>query len=184
MFGADTPILTGVSMKYILFFSETIYIYNVYITPENHCYCLLPPTMCTAWWVSTNFDHSYTFRERRKQRAANTKWKPMCVLYLYIDIRRIPRIVSSQEWASECSPRFEALFSTPGELFRLLLPLPCRARLTREGLPGGLLEDSCGRRKRKSMRNRLNVGTFMSASEYEALIIRRRCGTKLRLYIR
>ena len=40
-----------------------------------------------------------------------------------------------------------------------------------------------GLRKRRLMRNRLNVGAFMPASEYETLT-RRLCGQKLRLYIR
>ena len=71
--------------------------------------------------------------------------------------------MSSRDWNSECFPRFEVLFSTRGGPFRLLLPLPCPPASTSpgEGLPGGLLEGSCGRRKRRSMSNRLNVGTFM-----------------------
>ena len=42
------------------------------------------------------------------------------------------------------------LFSTRDGPCRLLLPLPCPPAWTSpvEGLPGGLLEDSCGRRKR------------------------------------
>ena len=66
--------------------------------------------------------------------------------------------------------------------FRLFLPLPCPPASTPpgEGLPGGLLEGSCGRRKRRRTANRLNVDTFMPASGYETLI-RRRCGKKLRL---
>ena len=89
---------------------------------------------------------------------------------------RIPRIVSSQAWDSECSPRFEALLSTRGGPFSLFLPLPCPPASTSpgEGLPGGLLEGSCGRRKRISMRNRPNVGTFVPASENE-MLIRRWC---------
>ena len=69
-----------------------------------------------------------------------------------------------------------------GQPFRLLLPLPYPLASTSrgEGLPSGLLEDSCGQRKPKSKRNRLNGGTFMPASEYETLI-RRRCGEKQRL---
>ena len=47
-----------------------------------------------------------------------------------------------------------------------------------EGLPGGLLEASCGRCSCRSMQNQLNVDTFMPASEYETLI-RRRCGKKI-----
>ena len=93
----------------------------------------------------------------------------------------VPRIASSLEWDSECSPRFEAFLSTRGGPFRLLLPLPCPPASISpgEGLPGGLLEGLCGRRERRSMRNRPNAGTFMPASEYETLI-RRRCGDKLR----
>ena len=61
-----------------------------------------------------------------------------------------------------CSPRFAALFSTRAGPFRLLLPLPCPPASTSpgEGLPGGLKESSCGRRKRGSMPNRLNVGMY------------------------
>ena len=40
---------------------------------------------------------------------------------------RIPRIVSSQDWNSECSPCFPTLFSTPGGPFRCLFRY--RARL-------------------------------------------------------
>ena len=77
------------------------------------------------------------------------------------------------------SPRLAALFSTRRGPFRLLLPLPCPPDSTspREGLPGGLLEGSCGWRRRRRMPNLLNVCTFMPASAYETLIRRRR-GTK------
>ena len=59
------------------------------------------------------------------------------------------------------SPRFDALLSTRGGPFRLLLPLTCRpvSSSPGESLPGGLLEGSCGRRKRRNMRNRPKVGT-------------------------
>ena len=79
----------------------------------------------------------------------------------------------------------EVHLSTRGGPFRLLLPLQCPPATTSpgEGLPGTLLEGSCGRGKRRSMRNRLNVGMFMPASEHETLIPRRR-GKNLRLYIR
>ena len=53
---------------------------------------------------------------------------------------------------------------------------------TGEGLRGGLPEGSCGRRRRRVMRNRLNVGTYAPASEYE-MLIRRRYGIKVRLCI-
>ena len=70
--------------------------------------------------------------------------------------------MSSQDCNSEFSPGFWALFSTRNGPFRLLLPLPCPPASTSpgEGLPGGLLEGSCGRCKRCSMPNRLNVGVF------------------------
>ena len=79
-----------------------------------------------------------------------------------INICRIPRIVSLKGWNSKCSPRFEALLSARGGPFRLLLSLPCPPASTSpgEGLPGGLLEGSCGRRKRRSMPNRLKVGMY------------------------
>ena len=72
------------------------------------------------------------------------------------------KIVLLKEWKSEYSPRFAALFSTQGQPFRLLLPPPCPPASTApgEGLPGGLLEDSCGRRKPRSMPNRLKVGMY------------------------
>ena len=78
-----------------------------------------------------------------------------------------------------------SFYKSRGGPFRLLLPLPCppASTLPGEGLPGGLLKDSCGLRKRRSMQYRLKAGTFMLASEYETLI-RTRCGKKLRLYIR
>ena len=60
--------------------------------------------------------------------------------------------------------------------FRLLLPPPRRPASTApgEGLHGGLLESSCDRRRRRGMQNRLNVGMYTPASEYETLI-RRLC---------
>ena len=70
--------------------------------------------------------------------------------------------MSSKDWISVRSPRFEALFSTGGEPVRLLLPLPCPPVSTSpgEGLPGSLFEGSCGRCKRRSMPNRLNVDMY------------------------
>ena len=52
----------------------------------------------------------------------------------------LPRIVSSQERNSECSPHFEELFSARGGPFRLVLPLPCPSASISpgEGLPGSL----------------------------------------------
>ena len=85
---------------------------------------------------------------------------------------------------SERSPRFVALSSTRGGPFRLLLPPPCPPASTApgEGLHGGMLEGSCGRRRHRGMINRLNVGTCAPASEY-GTFIRRRSGKKNRLYI-
>ena len=79
------------------------------------------------------------------------------------------RIASLKAWRSGCYPRFATLFSTRGGTFRLLLPPPCPPALTapREGLLGGLLDGSCGRRRHRVMRNRLNVGTYVPASEHE-----------------
>ena len=59
----------------------------------------------------------------------------------------------SKDWNSECSPRSEVLFWTRGEPFRWLLTLTCPPASTPpgEGLPCGLLESSCGRRKRRSI---------------------------------
>ena len=89
-----------------------------------------------------------------------------CILEGHIDKCRMPRFLSSQDWDSVCSQRFEDLLSTRGGPYRLLLPLPCPPASISpgEGLPGGLLEGSCGRRQRRSMRNRLNAGTFMPTS--------------------
>ena len=58
--------------------------------------------------------------------------------------------------------RFATLFSTRGEPFRLLLPLPSPLASTSpaEGLPGGLLEGSRCRCKRSTIPNRLNVSMY------------------------
>ena len=63
-------------------------------------------------------------------------------------------------------------FLTRGEPFRLLLPPPRPPASTApgEGLHGGLLDGSCGRRRRRGMRNRLNVGSYAPGFEYETLI--------------
>ena len=78
------------------------------------------------------------------------------------------RIVSLKEWKSEYSPRIAALFSTRSGPFRLRVAPPCPPALTapREGLHGGLLGGACSRRRRRVMRNRLNVGAYAPASEY------------------
>ena len=62
----------------------------------------------------------------------------------------IPRIVWPQDWNPECSPRFAGLFSTRDGPFHLLLPRPGPPASISpgQGLPGGLLEGSCARRKR------------------------------------
>ena len=69
--------------------------------------------------------------------------------------------MSFKEWKPERSPRFAALFSIRGGPFHLLLPPPCPPASTAlgEGLHGGLFEGSCGRRRRRGVRSRLNVGT-------------------------
>ena len=82
--------------------------------------------------------------------------------------------MSLKEWKSERSPRVAAVFSARGRPFRLLLPPPCPPASTacEEGLHGGLLEGSnaSGRRRRRGMRNWLNVGTYAPSFEYETLI--------------
>ena len=90
------------------------------------------------------------------------------------------KIVSLREGKNERSPRFAALFSTRGEPYRLLLPpsRPPASKAPGEGLHGRLLDGSCGRRRRRGMRDRLNVGTYAPGSEYETLIRRRRFGKK------
>ena len=95
------------------------------------------------------------------------------------------KTMSLKEGKNERAPRSGALFSTRGEPFRLLLapPRPPASTATRVGLHGGLLDGSCGRHRRRGMRNRLNVGTHAPGSEYETLIQGRRCGKQLRLYI-
>ena len=79
------------------------------------------------------------------------------------------------EWTSERSPRFETLFSAR-EPFHLLLQLSCPPASTSSGeaLPGGLLEGSCGRRKRRRMPNHRNVGMcplITVVSKYENVLI-------------
>ena len=63
-------------------------------------------------------------------------------------------------------------FSTRGGPFRLLLPPTCPPASTAPGggLHGDLLEGLCGRRRRRCMPNRLNVGTFMPASDHQTLV--------------
>ena len=70
------------------------------------------------------------------------------------------KIVPLKEGKNERSPGFAALFSTRGGPFPLLLPPPSLFASTapEEGLHGGLLEGSCGRRRRRGMPNRQNVG--------------------------
>ena len=97
--------------------------------------------------------------------------------YEHLNVCRNSRIVSLKGWKSECSPRFAALFSTRGEPLRLLIPLPCPpATDGARGEPArrGLLAGSCGRNRRRVMRNRLNVGTYVPASEYET-VVQNRC---------
>ena len=52
------------------------------------------------------------------------------------------------------------LFTDARWAFRLLLPPPCppSSAAAGEGLHGGLPEGSCGRRRRRGMPNRQNVG--------------------------
>ena len=77
----------------------------------------------------------------------------------YMNVCSKSHIVSLKEWKCEHSPPFAALFSTRGGPFRLLLSLPCRLTRPHPGnLPGGLLEGSFGRRRRRRMPNQLNVG--------------------------
>ena len=87
---------------------------------------------------------------------------------------------------NERSPRFAAILSTRGGLFRLLLPPPCPPASTarEEGLHGGLLEGSCGRRRRRGIRNRLKVGTYaLCACFWIRNAHPRAVWKKLRLYI-
>lgn len=72
-------------------------------------------------------------------------------------------VIAGPDWNSEFSPRFEAFLPTRGGTFRLLLAPPCPPASTApgEGLPGGLLEGSCGRRRRRSIPNRQNIGPLM-----------------------
>ena len=117
--------------------------------------------------------------------VTDTPWLARSVVVGYfIDICSKSRIVSLKQGKSERSPRFAAFFSTRGGPIRLLLPPPCPPALTApwEGLHGGLLEGSCGRRCRRVMRNRLDVGTYAPAPKYEARI-QRRCAQNPRLYV-
>ena len=66
----------------------------------------------------------------------------------------------SPDWKPECSPRFEAFLWTRGGPFCLVRPPPCPPASTAPGesLHGGLHESSCGRRRRRGISNRQNVG--------------------------
>ena len=70
---------------------------------------------------------------------------------------------------------FAAFSSTRGGPQRLFLPPPCPPVSTTsgEGLHGGLLDGSCGRRHRRATRNGLNVGTYAPYSESETPVRRR-----------
>ena len=72
-----------------------------------------------------------------------------------------------QEGENVRSPPFAALLSTRRLIFLLLLPLPCPSASTSpgKGLPGGLLEGSCDRRKHTKLTHGLQVGTFMPAQQ-------------------
>lgn len=54
----------------------------------------------------------------------------------------------------------QAIISTLCGHFRLLLPPPCPSATTapEEGLPGGLLQGSCGRRRRRGLPIRQSIG--------------------------
>ena len=89
-------------------------------------------------------------------------------LYIYVGHPPLPRCRTGIPRALRASRPFYR-----HEVDRFVCFFRCYARVPRphsEGLPGGLLEGSCGRRKHRSTRNRLNVGTFMPASECEALM--------------
>ena len=65
-----------------------------------------------------------------------------------------------KDWKNERSPRFAAFSRREADLFVCFsVIVPACLNLTRGGatLPIGLLEGSCGRRKRRRMPNRLNV---------------------------
>ena len=71
----------------------------------------------------------------------------------------MPRCMYSPDWKFECSPRFEALLSAKVGPFWLPLSPPCPPSSTApgDGLHGGLLEGSCGRRRYRGMLNCHNV---------------------------
>ena len=100
----------------------------------------------------------------RKKRLTSLARLMIYTYIIYICSKS--RIVSLKGSKSECSMRFAALFSTRGGPFRLLLLPPCPPASTapREGLHDGLLEGSCGWRRRRVMRKRLTVGTRICAS--------------------
>ena len=82
------------------------------------------------------------------------------------------RVVEGAE--NERCQRFAALSSTRDGPFHLLLPPPCppASSAPGEGLHGGLFEGSSGRRRLRSMRIRLDIGTYAPASWYETLMRR------------
>ena len=65
---------------------------------------------------------------------------------------RSPFLDSRRAFSFASSPPFPPASTAPGEV-----------------LHAGLLEGSCGLRRRRDMRNRLNAGTYAPASEYETL---------------
>ena len=126
----------------------------------------LPVLMPDQIWYVLQRTRGTVNRRRRIQRL------PQPLNHLSINVCSKSRIVSLKEWKSKCSARFGVLFSTRRGPFRLLRLPPCPPASTApgEGLHGGLLEDSCGRRLRRVMPIRLNVGTYAPASGYETLI--------------
>ena len=114
---------------------------------------------------TTRYEEAF-FPWKTKEKKAHFARAPHDIYIYYIYICSKSRIVSLKGSKSECSMRFAALFSTRGGPFRLLLLPPCPPASTapREGLHDGLLEGSCGWRRRRVMRKRLTVGTRICAS--------------------
>ena len=85
-----------------------------------------------------------------------------CIINVYYVLVANPKSCRSRSGNASAlrASRLAALFSTGGVFVCLFRYVPCPPASTSpgEGLPGGLLEGSCGRPKRRRMPNQRNIG--------------------------